>query len=97
MATILSIFKSRSAKACFSLQKFEPAIERVYLPQCFGDKFPLALFVFHHMKDLKNKSSIRNTFFLFVWQLISKTFISSARPIMNEQIYSQNIGTNTPF
>ena len=67
MATILSIFKSRCAKACFSLQKLEPEIARVYLPQCFDDKFLLALFVFHHMEDLKNKSSIRNTFFLFVW------------------------------
>ena len=67
MATILSIFKSRCAKACFSLQKLEPAIARVYLPQCFDDKFLFALFVCHHMEDLKNKSSIRNTFFLFVW------------------------------
>ena len=39
MVKILAILKSDCANACYFIQKLEPVIGRVYLPQCFGNKF----------------------------------------------------------
>ena len=39
MVKISATLKSPCAKACYSIEKLEHAIERVYLPQYFGYKF----------------------------------------------------------
>ena len=39
MIKILVIIKSRWAKGYYLIQKLEPFIGRMYLPQCFGYKF----------------------------------------------------------
>ena len=33
--------KNSCAKGCYMIQKLEPVIGRVYLPQCFGSKYIL--------------------------------------------------------
>ena len=38
MVKILATLKNLSAKAYYLIQKLEPAIEKVYLPQCFLNK-----------------------------------------------------------
>ena len=39
MVKILATLKSPCAKPCHLIQKLKPVIERVYLPQCFGNIF----------------------------------------------------------
>ena len=39
MVKILATLKRPSAKTCYSMQKLEPVIERLYLSQCCSNKF----------------------------------------------------------
>ena len=42
MVKILATLKSSYAKAYYLIQKLEPFIERVYFPQCYGNKLFLS-------------------------------------------------------
>ena len=62
MVKILETLKSSCIKPCYLTQKLEPAIERMYFPQCFGNTFFLSKFDL--LKILKFYQNIRaNTTF----------------------------------
>ena len=52
MVKVLATLKSPCAKACYLIQKLEPAIEKMCLPQCFCNKF-----FFHNMTSWIFESS----------------------------------------
>ena len=41
MVKILGILKKSCTMGCWLMQKLEPVTGKVYLPQCFGNKFLL--------------------------------------------------------
>ena len=98
MVKILAISKSPSAKECYLIQKLEPAIGRVYLPQSFGNNFFLHNLICWRYEGFKGLVSIRNRkYALRMGHLFFKAFIYSASQIMKEKIYCQNIEANRPI
>ena len=67
MVKILATLKSHCAKACYLIQKLEPAFERVYLPQCFSN---ILFFIIGLAEDMKAlKISVPYTyFFSCIWE-----------------------------
>ena len=62
---VLATLRSPRAKTCYLIYAIEKlAIEKVYLPQCFGNNFFFIICQAEDTKALKNKCSIHNKYFL---------------------------------
>ena len=98
MVKILEIWVPGS-KHVIWWKKREPATERKYLPQYFGNIFFFYnLTCWRYEKALKNKCPKCNTYFLVhMGHWIFETFIPSASQIMKEGIYCQSTRVNDPF
>ena len=68
MVKILAISKNPCAKIYYLIQKPEPVIERMYLPQCFGNKFFL-------WKLHKIKEALKTCFLLHVTKSLKPSYL----------------------